>query len=1013
MSQPSRPRTPVFRFGESRNPAPTFTVADGWLFESNSAPRRSSAASGRHLSPPSRPGRGIAPRARSSSPQYRFGDSSNHPFTFGDGWVETSPSAFGRLGEELRDALPTTEPLLRPSSASATPTAHQSLFLPTQVNNGGPNGTNTGDNPGPPVFAFGQQQQQQPRDFSLRLLHNATPLPSREPSPQPAETSAALVVPRPRHLRNRDSDVSDVSMVSDLDDGPTTPYDVRTEAAPAHRFFTAEFQSALRAGLGVARDTLAAAEALDSFVEDGGEDLEKLLDDANELCAFEGSDIKTIAVLGDSGEGKSSLINALLGFHGIAKTGDIGSACTSVVTEYRQKTREHTAPITIEVEHLRASAIEEVVHELLWNYRQLYLPGVADHHSSVDNLQHQRESAQAWSALEAAFGHQPEFGEGMLRDMSSEDALERLTAQLVEWSREIEWPESAVDGLWRSTADSAEECVEKTSVFMQNQYWPFTKIIRIYLNAQVLKTGGVLADLPGLQDTNLARVRATHDYLMRCNHIFIVTKISRAVTDQSLQSSLFSVVSNHVPMEWEDSAAQTLKIAVVCTRTEEINIEAARREFCGPGKPIRASVMQDLDAQIDDAKATGNRTLKKTLKQQRNLHLINARSAHVTAGLQRAYAAKAPGGRLDVFCVSNAWYAKHSRKGTNTELIRASGIPALRRFCYGITADAQLREARHFLQAGVFGLVNSLELWVGGRLEGVQGVSLRGDGGGDGGRRVWEVVEGLQDNRHSAWETKAYEEAQPWGKWHWTQYAAFCRNNGEHSTRKLNENWNAKIVWKLRAELNYEWDIVEEEIDAVFDELRAALAGQFDTLRAAVSVVASMPSELRTQLLAGIGARIEGCQYELARARERFARDVKLLRRYVSESSHGSYIVDAMIPTYRAANAESGTGKKERQINIVEGRITDGVLFPSAAIVLRERMDTLLDKRKAQLSEILAQVVEGIKTDIGFVLTSQSHMRTPQHDAGVAADEGRLREVLETLKMLKVRAEDVRRAAAE
>lgn len=175
----------------------------------------------------------------------------------------------------------------------------------------------------------------------------------------------------------------------------------------------------------------------------------------------------------------------------------MGSACTSVVTEYRQKTRAHTGLITIEVEHLSTSAIEEVIGELLWNYRQLYLPGVEEEGPSADAFpQRQRESAQAWSALEAAFQHKRGFREELLQDMS-DGALERLTAQLVEWAREIEWPEGAVNGLWRSTAESAEECVEKTAVFMQDRHWPFTKIIRVYLNAQVLKTGVVLADLPG------------------------------------------------------------------------------------------------------------------------------------------------------------------------------------------------------------------------------------------------------------------------------------------------------------------------------------------------------------------------------------------------------------------------------------------------------------------------------------------------------------------------------------
>lgn len=74
--------------------------------------------------------------------------------------------------------------------------------------------------------------------------------------------------------------------------------------------------------------------------------------------------------------------------------GDMGVACTLVVTEYRQKTRAQTGFITIEVEHLSASAIEEVVGELLWSYQQLYLPGTEHENSSTDDfLSCQRESA--------------------------------------------------------------------------------------------------------------------------------------------------------------------------------------------------------------------------------------------------------------------------------------------------------------------------------------------------------------------------------------------------------------------------------------------------------------------------------------------------------------------------------------------------------------------------------------------------------------------------------------------
>lgn len=56
-------------------------------------------------------------------------------------------------------------------------------------------------------------------------------------------------------------------------------------------------------------------------------------------------------------------------------------------------------------------------------------------------------------------------------------------------------------------------------------------------------------------------------------------------------------------------------------------------------------------------------------------------------------------------------YEKFSRKG-NAEMVRASGVPDVRRFCHSITAGAQLLEAKHFLQSKLSSLLNSIELWA-------------------------------------------------------------------------------------------------------------------------------------------------------------------------------------------------------------------------------------------------------------------------------------------------------------
>lgn len=87
------------------------------------------------------------------------------------------------------------------------------------------------------------------------------------------------------------------------------------------------------------------------------------------------------------------------------------------------------------------------------------------------------------------------------------------------------------------------------------------------------------------------------------------------------------------------------------------------------------------------------------------------------------------------------------------------------------------------------------------------------------------------------------------------------------------------------------------------------------------------------------------------------------------------------------------------------------MLFPGAAFALQDRMDVLLEEMKAKLRTILAKAVEDVRTDLGFVLAS--NMEILQNDVGLAANGDRLGEISETLRTLKVRVEQVRRAAAE
>ncbi|KAF4493723.1 hypothetical protein FAGAP_10157 [Fusarium agapanthi] len=716
---------------------------------------------------------------------------------------------------------------------------------------------------------------------------------------------------------------------------PVTPYDPRQEPAPIHTLFTSAFQDALKEGPELAKMAVKAIRKLQTKnPKESDSELSKFLDDAKDLQGFQGTDTRTVAVLGASGEG-------------VAETGDLGSACTSVVTEYRQKKADQTEPITINVEYLSMTEIRELIQELLWSYRQLFLPIVESNETSEQEYnRYIRESELAWSALSAAFKHKRQFTPKFAQD-KSDGALERITNQLVDWTREIEWPTSGDDGFWTSTAQTAEECVQKTKLFMQDKLWPFTKIIRVYLNSQVLKTGIVLADLPGLQDTNLARVRATQDYLIKCDNIMIVAKISRAITDQSLKSSLFYVLSRHVPTEWEQSGAQRLKVAVVCTKSEDINLGTARREFCGPDKAISTDTMARLDTELDAAKTSGDRTKKKAIKKQQELLLVQARNGHVKRNLQSAYSSEMDGRSLDVFCVSNKWYEKYSLKG-NTEFARASGIPELRRFCHSLTADAQLSEAKHFLRSRLSSLLNTLELWATSLLDKQNAIEKLNDSVQ---MKMKEAIDQLPTlvNTFRQDFSRCFEEQI---MTFFGQYNAWCLNNGDHQTLKRgHENWNAKIIWKMRMELESQWDLMEEEVTDVFSSLLDGVRNILDQLKPSV------------------------CE-----------------------------LYADMIPVYRDAASQKDTGKFGRQMSIIQGHIEEGLIFPKLSIAVAESMNNLIAITSIRLGSILSDAFDIIKADLNIMFQS---CEIPQ--VSLAADAGeratKIKEFAEEIANLRQRHE--------
>jgi hypothetical protein len=64
------------------------------------------------------------------------------------------------------------------------------------------------------------------------------------------------------------------------------------------------------------------------------------------------------------------------------------------------------------------------------------------------------------------------------------------------------------------------------------------------------------------------------------------------------------------------------------------------------------------------------------------------------------------------------------------------------------------------------------------------------------------------------------------------EHSQFCLNYGK-GTRISGKyvNWNSEIIWKMRTELDFQWDLLEEEIPKVLTALQALSITTFRSLK--------------------------------------------------------------------------------------------------------------------------------------------------------------------------------------
>lgn len=446
---------------------------------------------------------------------------------------------------------------------------------------------------------------------------------------------------------------------------------------------------------------------------------------AKKLSDFQPRSTRIVGFVGDSGVGKSSLLNSLLDYRGLARTNNNGAACTCVVTEYHYHDADD---FVVEVERFSMEELHKQLAELLGYYRNYHLHGESMDGGTRKDFE--GRSNIAVGLFRAMFRSVLQDEEWLLQE-SPDTILQQFQT----------WMTSASDlqSSSRQVATSLEECsrllMELTSEVPNAQepaLWPCIRKIKVFLKAHILSKGLVLVDLPGLRDLNSARANVTEHYIRNCNEVFAVCNIGRATTDAGVKSVF-------------DLARDTgLKhIGIICTKSDDINPEEMGKDWGKEqGREMRKmmrslrSVERELK-EIDVELATFQHLQgmepetqqdllnlyrdRQRLEKQRNdgdyelkRYTIGIRNAYVVGKLQEVYQKNKKAKTLHIFCVSNTmyWEKRMDEKSVAEPFLNLSGIIEIRKHCTALVAATQLRKSHHFLEKEVPDLMSAIELWV-------------------------------------------------------------------------------------------------------------------------------------------------------------------------------------------------------------------------------------------------------------------------------------------------------------
>ena len=263
----------------------------------------------------------------------------------------------------------------------------------------------------------------------------------------------------------------------------------------------------------------------------------------------------TIALLGSTGAGKSTLINRLVGADLLPNSGS--KVCTAGITRLKYlDSEEFRITVTFsdlssweqELKSLDALTVEEVSDTAVRENEK----------SQISREERERFIAVYGLSAFEEFARTRDKSKLVLPPKVAEAFAQKTQTIFAKTAKEVH---SIAKGYLVTTTSENEELVN-------DQLWPIVETVLIEGKFEVIKHGSEIVDLPGLNDPNPAREAKTFEFLKVAKFIFIAYEAKRQPT-----KDIREVLKSRDLMNSIIASGKTHALTFIATKIDDFNDE--------------------------------------------------------------------------------------------------------------------------------------------------------------------------------------------------------------------------------------------------------------------------------------------------------------------------------------------------------------------------------------------------------------------------------------------------------